>query len=224
PVWASATRVHSRLAEVRGRAARYHPRVSPFAALAPDATEEDFADLAALAGPASEVLVPFLEIEPPAGWSILSTGVGLQMVGEELEVAEDPETEPLSSEHVPEMLDLIVRTEPGPFLPRTVELGTYLGIRRNGALIAMAGERMRPPGYTELSAVCTDPAYQGQGLATRLVRALGSAVRVRGEVPMLHVSATNGGAIRLYEALGFRARREVQFQLLQTPSSGPAGR
>jgi GNAT superfamily N-acetyltransferase len=81
------------------------------------------------------------------------------------------------------MLDLVARTRPGPFLARTPHLGTYLGIRRGGALVAMAGERMRPPGWTEISAVCTDPAHRGQGLAARLVRAVALVVRERGDPP-----------------------------------------
>ena len=86
----------------------------------------------------------------------------------------------LGAADVPEMLDLVERTQPGPFLARTVELGTYLGIRRDGRLVAMAGERLHPPGFTEISAVCTDAAYRGQGLATRLVRAVAAGIRRRG--------------------------------------------
>jgi predicted GNAT family acetyltransferase len=119
------------------------------------------------------------------------------------------------------MLDLVARTRPGPFLPRTIELGTYLGIRRGGALVAMAGERLRPPGWTEISAVCTDPAHQGQGLATRLVHAIAAVIRDRGETPFLHASADNTGAISLYESLGFRLRRTLDFCALTLPE--PAG-
>ena len=110
----------------------------------------------------------------------------------------------LGADDVPDMLALVARTRPGPFLPRTVELGTYLGIRREGRLIAMAGERLHPPGWTEISAVCTDAAFRGQGLGSRLVRAVALGIRERGETPFLHTAATNTAAIRLYESLGFR--------------------
>jgi ribosomal protein S18 acetylase RimI-like enzyme len=122
------------------------------------------------------------------------------------------------------MLDLVARTRPGPFLPRTPELGTYLGIRRGGRLVAMAGERMHPPGWTEVSAVCTDSAYRGQGLGARLVRAVVAGVRARDESAFLHAAATNTGAIRLYESLGFRLRVRMAFLAVRVPADSPAGR
>jgi predicted GNAT family acetyltransferase len=123
----------------------------------------------------------------------------------------------LGAADVPEMLDLVARTRPGPFLPRTVELGTYLGIRRQGALVAMAGERLHPPGWTEISAVCTDPDHRGQGLAARLVLAVAAGIKDRGETPFLHTSAGNANAIRLYESLGFRLRRTTKFMTARVP-------
>ena len=96
-------------------------------------------------------------------------------------------------------------------------MGRYLGIRRGGALIAMAGERLRPPGSTEISAVCTDPAYRGQGLAARLVNAVCAGIAHRGERPVLHVLASNRAAIALYERLGFVVRRSVRFEVVQPP-------
>ncbi len=109
---------------------------------------------------------------------------------------------------------LIARTDPGPYRQRTIELGTYLGIRRESALIAMAGERLHPTGWTEISAVCTDPAYRGQGLAGRLVRAVAAGIFERGETPFLHAAATNESALRLYEKLGFTLRRTMPIALL----------
>ena len=109
------------------------------------------------------------------------------------------------------MLALVGRTRPGPFLPRTIEMGTYVGLRRGGSLIAMAGERLHPAGWTEISAVCTDAAFRGQGIGTRLVRAVAMGIRDRDERPFLHAAATNETAIRLYLALGFEVRRTVSF-------------
>ena len=116
------------------------------------------------------------------------------------------------------MLDLVARTEPGPFAPRTIELGTYLGIRRDGALVAMAGERLRVPGLTEISAVCTDPGHRGQGLASRLIRAVAAGIRRRGETPFLHVAGSNINAIRLYESTGFKVRTAITFAAVRTPA------
>lgn len=110
-----------------------------------------------------------------------------------------------------EAMDLVARTEPGPFRPRTNELGIYLGLRDGGRLVAMAGERLHPAGWTEISAVCTDPAYRRRGLATRLVRAVADLIRAHDEVPFLHTAAANTRAIDLYLAMGFELRREVDF-------------
>jgi len=115
------------------------------------------------------------------------------------------------------MLDLVARTEPGPFRKRAVELGRYLGIRRDGQLVAMAGERLRPRGWVEISAVCTDERFRGRGLGSRLVRAVGAGIVERGELPMLHASAENVNAIRLYESMGFVFRRDREFLRVRTP-------
>ena len=141
----------------------------------------------------------------------------MQLVDDGVDARPDAEAVRLGPADVPEMLALVARTRPGPFLPRTVDLGTYLGIRSGGALVAMAGERLHPPGWTEISAVCTDAAHRGRGLATRLVLAVAAGIRDRGEVPFLHAAATNTNAIRLYESIGFRLRRHTRFVALRAP-------
>ncbi|MFF8860740.1 GNAT family N-acetyltransferase [Streptomyces sp. NPDC015139] len=125
---------------------------------------------------------------------------------------------------VPEILDLVARSRPGPFLNRTVDMGTYLGIRNEGRLIALAGERLRLPGRTEISAVRTDPGHRGRGLATRLVRAVAAGIRDRGDTPFLHAAADNRRAIRLYESIGFTFRRRSRIVQVRTPGTPGAGR
>ncbi|MFF0013854.1 GNAT family N-acetyltransferase [Streptomyces sp. NPDC005374] len=217
PAFASLTGPHAHFAEKRGRILRYPVDVSPWLALpnAPDA--DDWAAVAALAGPGAEVPLAGYMGRVPDGWEITFHIEGVQLVDDGLATAPDPEAVRLGPADVPEILDLIARTQPGPFLPRTIEMGTYLGIRREGALVAMAGERLHPPGWTEISAVCTDPAVRGQGLATRLVRAVAHGIRERGETPFLHTGAKNTNAIRLYESLGFRLRRRTAFLAARTP-------
>jgi predicted GNAT family acetyltransferase len=108
------------------------------------------------------------------------------------------------------MLELAEQTQPGPFAKRTIEFGGYIGVRDSGRLVAMAGERMRPAGFAEVSAVCTDPAARGRGLAASLVAEVCRQIRARGETPFLHVmvdSATETTARGVYERLGFRVRR-----------------
>jgi ribosomal protein S18 acetylase RimI-like enzyme len=215
PIWASLTGPHARFAEVRGQAVRYPPDVSPFIAIDPDFDERVWDDVARLVGPGGLVPLAGLGAEPPAGWEVVGKGDGLQLVGIDLDVEEDPEIVRLTAQDVPEMLGLVDRAKPGPFLPRTIELGRYLGIRRGGALVAMAGERLHPPGWTEISAICTEEAYRGHGFATRLTRAVAAGIRSRGETPFLHAAATNTNAIRLYQQLGFVVRRQLDFQLLR---------
>jgi ribosomal protein S18 acetylase RimI-like enzyme len=215
--WASLSGEHRRFAETYGQAARYDPEVAPFHALPPDPDGSAWADLAKLAGPGSELTLNGPAVPLPAGWEVIRHLDGVQLVGDDFFGEPDAEAVPLGLEDVPEVLDLVARTEPGPFRKRTIELGTYLGIRRDGRLIAMAGERMHPPGWTEISAVCTDPAYRGQGLAGRLMRAVAAGIRARGETPFLHAAATNTSAIRLYESLGFTFRRHTAFRLLRVP-------
>jgi predicted GNAT family acetyltransferase len=160
-------------------------------------------------------------INPPPSWELVDRIPGVQLVDDGVAAGPDEEAVRLTEADVPEMLALVERTRPGPFRRRTIELGTYLGIRRAGALVAMAGERLHPPGWTEISAVCTDAAYRGQGLGTRLVRAVAAGIRARGETPFLHAAAANTGAIRLYESMGFRLRQRPSFTSVRVPASWP---
>ncbi|NEB41236.1 GNAT family N-acetyltransferase [Streptomyces sp. SID14515] len=222
PARSSLTGPHAHFAESRGRVLRYPVDVTPWIGLpdAPDA--QDWADVAALAGPGGSVALAAFQAQPPEDWEIIFRAEGVQLVDTSVAAAPDPEAVLLGPQDVPEMLDLVERTRPGPFLPRTVELGTYLGIRRGGALVAMAGERLHPPGWTEISGVCTDESVRGQGLASRLVLAVAHGIRERGETPFLHASASNTGAVRLYESLGFRLRRRTEFISALVPATLPS--
>ena len=218
PAWAALTGPQAHFAEQKGQVLRYPVDVSPFQAVPDQPDEQVWQDLADLVGPGvSAWVVGGIGLPAPEGWTVENELPGVQMDGSAVDAAPDEEAVELTEADVPEMLDLTARTKPGPFLPKTIALGRYLGIRRDGVLVAMAGERMRPPGWTEISAVCTDPAYQGHGLAGRLVLAVAAGIRERGDQPMLHAAGTNTGAIRLYEKLGFRLVREVVFGAYRTP-------
>ncbi|MFF1339535.1 GNAT family N-acetyltransferase [Streptomyces sp. NPDC058290] len=221
PVWAALTGPSRAFAETgpAGLAARYVAEASPFAALADPDDPLAWADLAALAGPGAPVWVTGLPT-PPAGWTTSASIPGVQLDGGAVRAEATPEAVLLGPADVPEMRELVDLTKPGPFLSRTVELGTYLGIRHEGRLVAMAGERMRPPGWSEISAVCTHPDHRGKGLAGRLVRAVAAGIRERGERPFLHAAADNTGAIALYESMGFTLRRRPLFIGLRTPDAG----
>ncbi|MFF2324540.1 MULTISPECIES: GNAT family N-acetyltransferase [unclassified Streptomyces] len=218
PAHAALTGPHAHFAERRGRVLRYAVDVAPWAAL-PDAPQaEDWADAAALSGPGGAIALMSFHEPPPDDWEITFHAEGVQLVDAGVDAAPFPQAERLGPADVPEMLDLVARTRPGPFLPRTVELGTYLGVRREGALVAMAGERLHPPGWSEISAVCTDDSVRGQGLGSGLVRAVAHEIRQRGETPFLHAAASNTGAVRLYESLGFVLRRRTSFLGVLAPA------
>ncbi|WP_328858816.1 GNAT family N-acetyltransferase [Williamsia herbipolensis] len=222
PVRSSLRGEHARFAEWSGRIARYDDEVAAFVGHPPEFDDQDWTDLAALVGPSTRVALrgPYV---PPPGWEVLGEFGSVQLEGAGLEVAPDPEAVVLTGDHVPAMLDLVARTEPGPFRTRTIEMGTYLGFLHDGHLVALAGERMHPHGWTEISAVCTDPRFRRGGLSTRLVRAVGHGIRSRGEIPFLHARADNHDAIRLYESLGFTLRKRSVLTAVRTPAGRARG-
>ncbi|QNP74135.1 GNAT family N-acetyltransferase [Streptomyces roseirectus] len=230
-VWAALTGPHAHLADRAGlralgepaRAARYPADVYAFAALDDPADPAAWVDLHRLVGPATAVRLKPVDAVPD-GWEVIREGLGVQLVDTSLRTEPDPEAVRLGPDDVPEILDLVARTRPGPYLKRTILLGTYLGIRHRGRLIALAGERLRPPGWTEISAVCTDPAHRGRGLATRLVRAVAAGIHARGDTPFLHAAAGNTGAIRLYESIGFTLRRTSRIVEVRSPAGPATGR
>ncbi|WP_246121491.1 GNAT family N-acetyltransferase [Actinoallomurus bryophytorum] len=195
--------------------------MSPFMALPDSPGDADWRDIAALAGQGREVTLTGPAVEPPDGWEIVTRGIVLRLIGDRIAAAPDEEAVRLTQADVPEMLALAESAKPGPFLPRTIEMGTYLGIRIGGRLIAMAGERLHLPGWTEISGVCTDADWRGRGLGTRLVLAVAAGILERGETPFLHVLASNTNAVQLYESLGFRRHGAVSLVRTRPPAEVP---
>ena len=221
PVYAALSGPQARFAQVRGRVRRYLPDVAPFMGMPVSPSAEDWRDAASLVAPGAYAAVIQARPETPGGWTAIRTFGVTQMVAEPTSGAGWAEAVPLGAQDVPEMIELVAQTEPGPFLERTVELGDYLGVRHDGMLVAMAGERLRVKGWTEISAVCTLPAYRGRGLASALMAALMAGIEHRGELAFLHVLSTNAGAIRLYEELGFRVRRTATIAVVSPrPAAG----
>ncbi len=227
PVWWAVAGPQRDLGAVTPLAARFHPDVSPFGGFPAVPTEEHWRVMAGLVGGGGTVALTGAIGTLPRGWRLLLELSGVQMVCERLRPAstvvspgQPPKDTPvpLGAGDVADTLALAAEARPGPFLPRTVEFGGYIGVRREGRLVAMAGERMQPPGYVEISAVATDPGSRGQGLAELLVRTVASSVVDRGAVPFLHAASDNAGAIRLYERLGFTHRRAVSFVVVEAPA------
>lgn len=224
PVGESLRGRHACLARRLGGAATYLPDVATFAAVGVDPGLEQWDELARLLGRGELADMFSCAAPPPVEWEPVFFLEGRQMIWPAgAHPAHPPrdwargELVELGAESVPEMLDLVERTAPGPFWSRTHEMGTYLGVRDNGALVAMAGERLRPPGWTEISAICTAPEARGRGHAARLIRALIAHIVARGDRPFLHVAETNSGAIALYERLGFQHRKYLSFQGFRIP-------
>ena len=213
-IHASLSGPHARLAERRGKALRYPVDMSPFMALPDRPAPADWADLAALAGPGAKVTLSGPVSEPPTGWQVEARIPLLQFIDDGIAAAPCEEAIRLGETDVPEMLALAELTKPGPFLKRTIEMGTYLGVHREGRLVAMAGERMHVLGWTEISGVCTDPGWRGHGMGTRLLLAVAAGIRERGETPFLHVLESNVNAVRLYQSLGFRLRIRTEIRVL----------
>jgi ribosomal protein S18 acetylase RimI-like enzyme len=212
PVWNALSTRQSEVAVGDGLARRFRPEVGPLAASCDDDSRSLDA-LAALTSPASPLIL--LQADPivvPPEIEIVMAAPGVQMVAERLApmpTALGDRIVRLGAEELPEMLALAALTRPGPFEAGTPRLGEFLGIKEEGRLVAMAGERMKHAGYTEVSGVCTHPSARGRGYARALSIAVATRILDRGEIPYLHAYAANAAAIQLYRALGFRLRRPV---------------
>lgn len=212
PIWSALKGPNSRFAVGQGNAVHFQRDVTPFSAIL-DYSEAAYADLAVHlpAGEMARMFRPAMEPLPP-GWEHIQDFPLLQMVSTRSDATTSSSSDtvrPLGDSDLDAMKELVSRTEPGPFGDRTIQLGRYVGIYDDSVLIAMAGERMRVPGYVELSAICTAPEARGRGLATVLMLHLMQLAIQKGEIPFLHVVDSNVAAIALYEKLGFVLRKTL---------------
>jgi GNAT superfamily N-acetyltransferase len=213
--WHTLTGPHAKFASGTGEARRYARGFSPI--LGFEVPER----------PNLEALLPYCDPGEhfycvgwtgpcPAGWKVVADSTMYNMVwqGAMPEADEAPEALPLGLEHATQAMELAALTKPGPFGPRTIELGEYFGCFEGGRLMAMAGERMHAGSLHEISGVCTHPDFQGCGLARRLMNKLIRRQMQRGETPFLHVMRDNAGAHRLYERMGFSIHHEVAVRVV----------
>jgi predicted GNAT family acetyltransferase len=222
PVWHALTTRQASLALGDPHLAlRYPTDIEPFGAT-PANTPEQLLALGKLTPMDGGVaLVELQTVVPPPGLIAMIQEPVRQMIAARISTPEDgPEIVALGDADAAEMLALATMTQPGPFHARTHVLGEFVGVRENGKLIAMAGERMRVPGFTEISAVCTHPDARGRGLAAQLMRVVAAKIVARDEQLFLHVYPHNKGAIAVYEKLGFHHRADVQLTVLRHRQPG----
>lgn len=216
-IYSALTTRQAHLAYSRGRAVSFRREYNLLSALT-EPTTAALEELAELRGEDKEAGVLFnmgKVPEIPKVWSARVVPV-TQMICEKANLV--PVTEnfvDLTAEDVPAMTELTSLTRPGPWRPKTIEMGRYIGIKIDGRLAAMSGERMRVPGYTEVSAVCTHPDFTGRGYAAQLMSVIMQGIFDRGEGTFLHVLSTNDRAIGIYEKLGFRKRYEFDYAVMR---------
>lgn len=215
PIWHALTTRQASLSVGVGRARRFAPDIGPLAA-ACDNSAESMAALEDLLC-VHKTLTLFADAQDPLPNAIVErAGEGVQMVAfARFGTQPSDGLLALGDSDAAEMLALALLTEPGPFAAETYRLSQFWGIRERGKLVAMAGERLQVPGFSEISGVCTHPDHRGQGHAVRLLKFVAAQIEARGETPILHSYAANTGALKLYESLGFRVRRAFTFKFLR---------
>lgn len=216
PIWNALTSRHAHLSEGGSLAKRYQPSVSAFAATQDD-SPSSLQALADLSSDGQSLL--FLQADAvivPPGMVALSAAAAVQMTADQPSTIEqDDRIGPLGVSDIPAMQALAELTKPGPFTARALDLGAFWGVKENGRLLAMAGERMKPEGFTEISGVCSHPDARGRGLAKLLSMFVAGRIVERGEVPFLHAYETNIAAIALYQSIGFSQRSAMHVAVLQ---------
>lgn len=216
PVWSALDTRHQALAQGGKLARRYPLSIVPFAATAADDRESLQAFEKLVAPNESVILLQADAIALPVELAAISTASGVQMIAEApLPAVSDERVQRLTQDDAAEMLALASLTKPGPFTLRAQSLGDFWGVKVDGKLVAMAGERMKQPGYTELSGVCSHPEFRGGGLGRLLSVFVANQIMARGEMPYLHAYATNAAAIGLYETIGFRLRTTMNVAVVQ---------
>ena len=218
PMWSCLATRHLGFSVGLEHARRYRAGLFPFVA-APGEDEESLAAMADLFE-RGEQLVTMQKLEPvvPANLEVVTRAPAVQMLAAApMPVFEDERIIPLTEADSGEMMALATLTRPGPFTLRALELGRFWGVKVDGRLAAMAGERLVQPGFAELSGVCTHPDFQGKGLGRLMSRYVSGQIAASGDTPYLHCYATNSNAIALYRSIGFELRSEMHVAMMAKP-------
>jgi predicted GNAT family acetyltransferase len=220
PIWHALSTYQNGFAIENSHAKILHGDIGLFCAIqTPNTQSFEALHRLLLENHATKALFSTESLEFPKGFECLRTLEISQMVGQNLQLSNTHQVQELTSEDVPEMLELVQLTKPGPFARRTIEMGQYWGIRVKQQLVAMTGERLHLPGFREVSSVCTHPDFQRQGFAQALIAKVSQDIFARGEIPFLHVMGGNTGATKVYEKLGFVQRKKLFGYVLKAKSS-----
>ncbi len=213
--WNALSGLHAEFSVGTDTARRYAKGYSPIIGFA-DTDRPPFDALAPYCDPGEHFYCENWTGPAPAGWRIDYDATKFKLVWQGALPAADvtPEIVRLTPEHVPHVMELVAAASPGPFGPRTIELGEFYGWFEGPRLVAMAGERLRAGQYHEISSVCTRPDFRGRGLANRLTTKLIRQQMLRNEIPFLQVMRDNVGAHKLYERMGFSVYREANARIV----------
>jgi ribosomal protein S18 acetylase RimI-like enzyme len=217
PIW-NALNTGSEMFSSRNENCRFVNSEMGFFVGLPSYEEENLEYLHSICSPGQRIILfPPGRITVSKSWKVLNDHELLQMV-----CNSDPEPKPLdgtltqlTEKDVPAMLELIELTKPGPFLSRTIDFGGYVGLFHEGKLMSMAGKRLSPDPYVEVSAVCTHPDFGGKGLSNQVMRRVIADIKQAGKIPFLHVYPENTPAIKLYTKLGFEPRASLRTYFLE---------
>jgi ribosomal protein S18 acetylase RimI-like enzyme len=219
PVWSALITTHAGFAIGDGAARRYPADVTPMVGME-SADDAGFTALRALVGPGATVPLFLSSDDPPPFPVVYARDIAQMVLASHVANPRHDLGRPLcklDTADVPEMLALAELTKPGPFGHRTVEFGGFLGIREGGILVAMAGTRLRPAGFCEISAVCVHPDWQGRGYGRAVTEGVVATVQGRGEIAFLHVKTDNAAARNVYLGLGFQDRRSIHLRVIRLP-------
>lgn len=219
PTWTALTSHQAPIALADGMARRFPPEMTVHGALAlpmPQAWDS----LARLTGRSPVCLLSAAALQLPPGWSVTGHVEIFQMVQNDAAAGSSapagasrgdaPEIIELKESDVAEMSALYEATRPGrKMCPRIQKLGTFVGLRTEGKLVAMGGLRMHVPGFREITTVATMPGFEGRGYAKALVADLIKRIRARNDSPFLTVRVDNTRAVEIYRRLGFQERTRL---------------
>lgn len=216
PIFNALTTGNQQLSNGNTQIKYFSKEVAPFVGLKNNSAQEFIELYKLLPHDGPFVFVSIHETDIPLPWQVLAAIPGYQMIYKGGNPSFDNSAlVPLTDGHVPQMLELTSLTNPGPFAQRTIDFGHYVGIFEGEKLAAMAGQRMNPLPYAEISAVCTHPDHTGKGYAKQLMAYHIQRIKAEGNIPFLHVRGDNDRAIGVYKEIGFETRGAVNFYVIK---------